>query len=136
MEILGLEKVSMVDFEGKLCATVFTGGCNFCCPFCHNAGIVFKEFLPYDEEYVFEGVEKISEIINLGLPSVNNNWINNKQYWNERANGNDCVSLEITLDPSKVTEKFKVVLVYNHEWYESNELVFSNIYHPNYAESI
>ncbi len=40
MKIYGLEKISMVDFDGHLCATVFTAGCNFRCPFCHNADLV------------------------------------------------------------------------------------------------
>lgn len=40
MKIYGLEKLSMVDFEGHLCATIFTAGCNFRCPFCHNADLV------------------------------------------------------------------------------------------------
>jgi len=40
MEILGIEKVSFVDYEGLLCATIFTGGCNFLCPFCHNSALV------------------------------------------------------------------------------------------------
>ena len=30
----------MVDFDGKIACTVFTGGCNFRCPFCHNAPLV------------------------------------------------------------------------------------------------
>lgn len=40
MKICGLQKLSMVDFPGTLAATVFTGGCNFRCPFCHNAPLV------------------------------------------------------------------------------------------------
>lgn len=40
MRICGLQKMSMVDYPGKLAATVFTGGCNLRCPFCHNAGLV------------------------------------------------------------------------------------------------
>ena len=43
MDIYGLEKLSLVDYEGCMCATVFTGGCNFNCPFCHNAGLIRKE---------------------------------------------------------------------------------------------
>ncbi|MBR2908787.1 MAG: anaerobic ribonucleoside-triphosphate reductase activating protein [Clostridia bacterium] len=43
MDIYGLEKLSLVDYEGMMCATVFTGGCNFNCPFCHNAGLIRKE---------------------------------------------------------------------------------------------
>lgn len=40
MQIKGLQKLAMVDFPGKLAATVFTGGCNLRCPFCHNALLV------------------------------------------------------------------------------------------------
>ena len=40
MRISGLQKLAMVDFPGKLAATVFTGGCNLRCPFCHNALLV------------------------------------------------------------------------------------------------
>lgn len=42
MRICGLQKMSMVDYPGKLAATVFTGGCNLRCPFCHNAGLVTR----------------------------------------------------------------------------------------------
>lgn len=40
MIICGLQKLAMVDYPGKLAATVFTGGCNLRCPFCHNALLV------------------------------------------------------------------------------------------------
>lgn len=40
MKIHGLEKLSLVDYDGFTAATVFTGGCNFLCPFCHNAALV------------------------------------------------------------------------------------------------
>lgn len=40
MRICGLQKLAMVDFPGRLAATVFTGGCNLRCPFCHNALLV------------------------------------------------------------------------------------------------
>ncbi|MCM1324918.1 MAG: anaerobic ribonucleoside-triphosphate reductase activating protein, partial [Acetobacter sp.] len=30
----------MVDYEGHLCCTVFTAGCNFRCPYCHNSDLV------------------------------------------------------------------------------------------------
>ena len=42
MHIHGLQKMSMVDFPGKIAATVFTGGCNLRCPFCHNALLVTR----------------------------------------------------------------------------------------------
>lgn len=42
MRICGLQKLSMVDYPDKLAATVFTGGCNLRCPFCHNALLVTR----------------------------------------------------------------------------------------------
>ncbi|MBE6996024.1 MAG: anaerobic ribonucleoside-triphosphate reductase activating protein [Ruminococcaceae bacterium] len=54
MRICGLQKLAMVDYPGKLAATVFTGGCNLRCPFCHNALLVTRlaESPPLDPEAV------------------------------------------------------------------------------------
>ena len=43
MKIYGLQKMTLLDYPGKVACTVFTGGCNFRCPFCHNAGLVESE---------------------------------------------------------------------------------------------
>ncbi len=40
MRLAGLQKLSLLDFPGKTCCTVFTLGCNFRCPFCHNGSLV------------------------------------------------------------------------------------------------
>ena len=40
MLLYGLEKLSLVDYDGKVAATVFTGACNFKCGFCHNGPLV------------------------------------------------------------------------------------------------
>lgn len=40
MRIDGFQKMTLLDFPGKVACTVFTGGCNFRCPFCHNALLV------------------------------------------------------------------------------------------------
>ncbi len=40
MLIKGLQKTTLLDYPGKVACTVFTGGCNFRCPFCHNAALV------------------------------------------------------------------------------------------------
>lgn len=55
MKICGLQKLAMVDFPGKLAATVFTGGCNLRCPFCHNAMLV-TQMDENPEEYTPEEV--------------------------------------------------------------------------------
>ena len=56
MRICGLQKLAMVDFPGKLAATVFTGGCNLRCPFCHNAPLVthLEEAEHFSEEEVLD----------------------------------------------------------------------------------
>ena len=41
MHILGLQKMTLLDYPGKVACTVFLGGCNFRCPFCHNPDLVF-----------------------------------------------------------------------------------------------
>ncbi len=40
MQIHGLQKTTLLDYPGKVAATVFFGGCNFRCPFCHNMNLV------------------------------------------------------------------------------------------------
>ncbi len=42
MKIQGFQKLTLLDFPGKTAATVFTGGCNFRCPFCHNSDLVLN----------------------------------------------------------------------------------------------
>ena len=62
---MGMEKMSLVDFDGYVSATLFTGGCNFSCPFCHNAPLVrgFND-LPYlTEKEVFDYLEKRKGIL-------------------------------------------------------------------------
>ncbi len=49
MILKGLQKTTLLDFPGKLACTVFTGGCNFRCPFCHNASLVTR---PQDVEEI------------------------------------------------------------------------------------
>lgn len=40
MQIHGFNKTTLLDYPGRVAATVFTGGCNFRCPFCHNGDLV------------------------------------------------------------------------------------------------
>lgn len=40
MIISGIEKLTLLDYPGKVACTVFTTGCNMRCPFCHNSGIL------------------------------------------------------------------------------------------------
>lgn len=92
MKIYGLQKTSLLDYPGHISAIVFTGGCNFNCPFCQNSGLLHpqdRDLINMDELFSFlkkrsgilEGVvitggeptlfsdlpEFISRIRNLGL---------------------------------------------------------------------
>lgn len=51
--ICGLQKMTLLDFPGKIACTVFLGGCNFRCPFCHNSELFMgkPEKLREDEEF-------------------------------------------------------------------------------------
>ncbi len=40
MNLQGYQKLTLLDYPTKVACTVFTGGCNFKCPFCHNASLV------------------------------------------------------------------------------------------------
>lgn len=40
MHIGGFQKFSLLDYPGKICAIVFTQGCNFKCPYCHNPELI------------------------------------------------------------------------------------------------
>lgn len=43
MNIAGFQKLTLLDYPGRTACTVFTGGCNLRCPFCHNAGLVLPQ---------------------------------------------------------------------------------------------
>ena len=55
MRIGGLQKNTALDFPGLFAALIFTQGCNFCCPYCHNPELVrlFGEPLAEEEVLVF-----------------------------------------------------------------------------------
>ena len=43
MKIAGLQKMTLLDFPGRIACTVFLQGCNFRCPFCHNSDLLGPE---------------------------------------------------------------------------------------------
>lgn len=43
MKVTGIQKLTLLDYPGVVACTVFTAGCNFRCPFCHNAMLVLPE---------------------------------------------------------------------------------------------
>ena len=59
MKIGALQKFSLIDYPGKISAVVFTQGCNFRCPYCHNPELVDPELFdePVGEEEIFSFLE-------------------------------------------------------------------------------
>ena len=51
--IAGLQKMTLLDFPGKVACTVFLQGCNYRCPFCHNSGLLTGGGEPFmtDEDF-------------------------------------------------------------------------------------
>lgn len=76
MVINGFQKTTLLDYPGHVAATVFTGGCNMRCPFCHNASLVLnpentiseKETLLYiiRRRHIYDGI-----CITGGEPTLN-----------------------------------------------------------------
>lgn len=65
MQILGFQKTTLLDYPGHVAATVFTGGCNFRCPFCHNGDLVLhpQELPAFTVEEIFAHLKKRQGIL-------------------------------------------------------------------------
>lgn len=58
MRIGGLQKMTLLDYPGRVACTVFLPGCNFRCPFCHNTPLVLGGGEDIPEEEFFRFLEK------------------------------------------------------------------------------
>ena len=59
MKISGFQKLTLLDFPGKVSCIIFTQGCNFKCPYCQNSGLIGHEneyLIP--EEEIFSYLKK------------------------------------------------------------------------------
>lgn len=65
MIIRGFQTLTLLDYPGKLAATVFTGNCNFRCRYCHNSGLVCEPEKEQEigEDQVFGFLEKRKGIL-------------------------------------------------------------------------
>lgn len=65
MRILGLTKTTLLDYPGHVAATLFLGGCNFRCPYCHNRDIVLthKSLAPLAPEEIFAFLKKRQNVL-------------------------------------------------------------------------
>ena len=56
MNIVGLQKLTLLDYPGHVACTVFLQGCNFKCPFCYNSSLIKSDsdnFISLDEFFTF-----------------------------------------------------------------------------------
>jgi len=59
MIIGGFQKFSLIDYPGKISCIVFTQGCNFRCPYCHNPELIpFTPLVKIKEETILSFLEK------------------------------------------------------------------------------
>lgn len=65
MNICGYQKTTLLDYPGHVAATIFTGGCNFRCPFCHNSDLLAKpdRSLLISEEEIFSFLKKRKNVL-------------------------------------------------------------------------
>lgn len=66
MKFYGLQKTTLLDYPGHIAATIFTGGCNFRCPFCHNMDIVEPDSYnmePVSEDEILSFLKKRSSVL-------------------------------------------------------------------------
>ncbi len=62
MVFRGWQKTSLIEYPGKIATVLFTGGCNFRCPFCYNAGLVRE-----DSKLPRIGVDEVMDYLGAGL---------------------------------------------------------------------
>ena len=78
MKIGGLNKFSLSDFPGKISAVVFTQGCNFRCPYCHNGSLIAQHvpndlLIPEEEFFRFlniRGRQLDAVVVSGGEPTI------------------------------------------------------------------
>ena len=77
MKIYGIEKLTLVDFDAHCSCILFTGACNFCCPFCQNSALVIDQLPdPIDENEIEEYLKARTNVlygvvISGGEPTIN-----------------------------------------------------------------
>lgn len=59
----GIQKLTLLDFPGKVACILFTPGCNFRCPFCHNSSLVKSSLPQLTEEEILSFLKKRQGIL-------------------------------------------------------------------------
>lgn len=84
MKIGGLQKITLIDFPGRIACTVFLSGCNYRCPWCHNPELVLSKLIekhsPISSKDFFQFLKERRNLlegvcIGGGEPTLNNDLI-------------------------------------------------------------
>ena len=155
MQFHGFNKLTLLDYPGKLACTLFTGYCNFRCPFCHNAELVLRpDSQPaLDEEKIIAGIkERASRLegvaITGGEPTMHKdlpgfierlkketglcikldtNGTNPHMLKNLIDDGLiDCIAMDIKSSPDGYARAVGLKSISMTELFESVELILSN----------
>ena len=115
MIIGGFQKFSLIDYPGKISCIVFTQGCNFRCPYCHNPELIpFTPLVKIKEETILSFLEKRkgkidAVVITGGEPTMQQDLLKFIQKIKERGylikldtNGSNPEMLEIIINHSLV----------------------------------
>jgi len=115
MIIGGFQKFSLIDYPGKISCIVFTQGCNFRCPYCHNPELIpFTSLVKIKEETILSFLEKRkgkidAVVITGGEPTMQQDLLKFIQKIKERGylikldtNGSNPEMLEIIINHSLV----------------------------------
>jgi pyruvate formate lyase activating enzyme len=84
-DFCGIEKFSLVDYDKKVTCTLFSEGCNFRCPFCHNSSLVLEKNERLSNKVVFDYLEKRKKLLDAvcfsgGEPTLNPNLKDNMRH--------------------------------------------------------
>lgn len=65
MQIKGFQKLTLLDYPNKVACLIFTGGCNFRCPYCHNASLAknLDTYPDISEEEIFSFLEQRKNLL-------------------------------------------------------------------------
>lgn len=114
MQVYGLQKLTLLDYPEHMACTLFTGGCNFRCPFCHNASLVLhpQNQIPISKEEILSFLQKRQGIlegvcITGGEPTLTNDLIS----WIETIRSFGYL---VKLDTNGTNPKLLSVLIENH----------------------
>ncbi len=80
MKIGGIQKCSFIDYPGKISAIIFTSGCNFHCPYCHNPELVTETATLISEPEIFAFLKRRNHVLDAvtitgGEPTIHNDLI-------------------------------------------------------------